>query len=82
MQAGLFFGTLLQKALELVESCNCNGDSGCPGCIHHMGCGQYNSVLHKGGALLVLKATIAAEAERNGKSQNAEGGSTSAGTPS
>ena len=67
MQAHLLFGTLLRKALELVQSCNCAGDSGCPGCIHHMGCGQYNSVLHKRGGLLVLEATIAAEVERNGE---------------
>ena len=43
-QACPLFSALLEKALDLIRSCNCVVDSGCPGCIQHTGCSQYNAV--------------------------------------
>lgn len=36
--------------------------TGCPGCVHYLSCDQYNAVLDKRAALVVLRATIDAEA--------------------
>ena len=35
--------------------------TGCPGCVHYLSCDQYNAVLDKRGALVILRATIEAE---------------------
>ena len=35
--------------------------TGCPGCVHYLSCDQYNAVLDKRAALIVLRATIASE---------------------
>lgn len=58
--------TLLEKALELVEGCDCSGDVGCPSCIQHTHCGEYNTVLSKAGGVLVLRAVLEAEDARAG----------------
>ena len=52
-QACPLFSALLEKALELIRGCDCVVDSGCPGCIQHTGCSQYNAVR----SLLVHKMT-------------------------
>eukprot|EP00854_Cymbomonas_tetramitiformis_P015864 gene15864-18813_t len=52
---------LAQAAIELVEACECEEPSGCPACIHYLDCSEYNNVLDKSSALLVLKATVDAE---------------------
>ncbi len=44
LQACPLFSALLQKALDLIRSCDCVVGSGCPGCIQHTGCSQYNAV--------------------------------------
>ncbi len=44
LQACPLFSALLEKALDLIRSCDCIVDSGCPGCIQHTGCSQYNAV--------------------------------------
>ena len=62
-QACPLFGALMQKALDLVRSCDCVNDSGCPACIQHPDCGEYNAVLSKRAAMLVLSATMQAELE-------------------
>ncbi len=43
-QACPLFSALLEKALDLIRGCDCVVDSGCPGCIQHTGCSQYNAV--------------------------------------
>ncbi|KAK9819572.1 hypothetical protein WJX81_002582 [Elliptochloris bilobata] len=62
-QAHAVFGELLELALELVHSCNCAGMWGCPACVQHSGCGEYNAVLHKEAAVAILELTLAAQAE-------------------
>lgn len=62
-QACPLFGALMQKALDLIRTCDCVSDSGCPACVQHPDCGEYNAVLSKRAALLVLSATLQAEAE-------------------
>lgn len=47
-------GVLIQRALELVEQCPCESDHGCPSCVQHTGCGEYNTVLHKDSGRIVL----------------------------
>ena len=62
-QAHAVFGDLLELALELVRGCACAGDCGCPACVQHTGCGEYNAVLHKQAAIAILELTLAAQAE-------------------
>ncbi|KAK9795209.1 hypothetical protein WJX73_000198 [Symbiochloris irregularis] len=62
-QACPIFGALMQKALELVTACTCASDSGCPSCIQNADCGEYNAVLSKKAAAIVLQATLEAETE-------------------
>lgn len=62
-QARPLFPQLLRKALELVRGCDCRSLSGCPACVQHLGCTEYNAVLHKRAAIAVLELTLSAEAE-------------------
>ena len=41
--------------------------SGCPGCVQHLGCTEYNAVLHKRAAAAILEITLAAEAEHRAR---------------
>jgi hypothetical protein len=52
------FAELLQAALEMLEACDCTLATGCPGCVHHMGCGEYNKCLDKHIAITILKASL------------------------
>lgn len=63
MQACPIFATLMEKALALILGCECASDSGCPACIQHPDCNEYNAVLSKQSAILVLQATLRAETE-------------------
>lgn len=58
-QASFMFSELIGAAVELIEACDCDDPVGCPGCIHHNSCGEYNAVLHKGGAALILRYGLA-----------------------
>ena len=53
----------MEKALALILGCECASDSGCPACIQHPDCNEYNAVLSKQSAVLVLQATLRAESE-------------------
>ncbi|XP_074576341.1 ATP-dependent helicase hrq1-like [Curcuma longa] len=57
----LLFRELLTAALELISTCNCLSSSGCPNCIQALSCSEYNEVLHKDAAILILKSVIEAE---------------------
>ncbi|CAI7833261.1 unnamed protein product, partial [Closterium sp. NIES-53] len=57
------FPAILQAALELVSKCQCNMPNGCPGCVHFLACGEYNGVLDKRGAQLILKMAVDSENE-------------------
>ena len=63
-QAAAVFQELLEKALALVRGCGCSSVSGCPACTQHVGCNEYNAVLHRRCAQLVLEITLQAEEER------------------
>lgn len=65
-QARPVFTSLLQRALALVVECGCEAEGGCPGCVQHTHCGEYNAVLHKAAARLVLEAALEAEGLREG----------------
>ena len=69
LQATPLFGQLLEKALELVLNCTCTKSSGCPSCIQSADCGEYNAVLHKEAAVIVLQSTLEAEAEHFARMQ-------------
>ena len=51
-------GVVLQRALELVDQCDCTSDRGCPACVQHTNCDEYNAVLNKEGAKIVLKHVL------------------------
>jgi len=57
-QAQMLFGELLLAALELVSTCSCMGAAGCPNCIQSLTCSEYNEVLDKEAAILILKGVI------------------------
>ncbi|KAG8079800.1 hypothetical protein GUJ93_ZPchr0007g5786 [Zizania palustris] len=58
LQVKMLFGELLLAALELVSECNCTSAAGCPNCIQSLTCSEYNEVLDKEAALLILKGVI------------------------
>jgi ATP-dependent helicase YprA (DUF1998 family) len=61
LQARPVFTLLLQRALALVAGCGCVAEGGCPECVQHTHCGEYNSVVNKEAARIVLEATVEAE---------------------
>ena len=60
------FGNLLEAARDLIKGCECDEPTGCPSCCHHTDCNQYNAVLDKRAALMVLEGTLAAQREEEG----------------
>ncbi len=57
----------MQKALELIQNCKCTSDSGCPACVQHTDCGEYNAVLSKRAGIIVLECVLAAEEEHRNR---------------
>ena len=47
---------VLAKAEEVISSCPCR--RGCPSCIFHNGCSNYNTVLNKRGALVIVRRLL------------------------
>eukprot|EP00268_Persea_americana_P046728 TRINITY_DN4827_c0_g1_i3.p1 TRINITY_DN4827_c0_g1~~TRINITY_DN4827_c0_g1_i3.p1 ORF type:complete len:1290 (-),score=241.69 TRINITY_DN4827_c0_g1_i3:542-4087(-) len=60
-QARPLFRELLSTALEILTTCCCSSDAGCPNCIQSLSCGEYNEVLDKTAAIMILKGVIDAE---------------------
>ncbi|XXG47426.1 hypothetical protein AAC387_Pa02g2078 [Persea americana] len=60
-QARPLFRELLSTALEILTTCCCSSDAGCPNCIQSLSCGEYNEVLDKTAAIMILKGIIDAE---------------------
>jgi DEAD/DEAH box helicase domain-containing protein len=52
------FDELAEKTLELIETCPCKGDGGCPSCIMDPQCGNNNTPLHKNAAITLLKLLL------------------------
>lgn len=61
VQVQPFFTELLSAALDLLMSCSCSGDTGCPNCIQSLACHEYNEVLHKDAAIMIIKGVLDAE---------------------
>ncbi|KAJ0890100.1 putative DNA helicase [Helianthus annuus] len=55
------FTELLTGALELITSCCCSGDTGCPNCVQNLSCHEYNEVLHKDAATMIIKGVLELE---------------------
>ncbi|KAL8134877.1 uncharacterized protein LOC141713110 isoform X2 [Apium graveolens] len=52
------FTELMGAALELLTSCYCSGDAGCPNCVQSLSCQEYNEVLHKDAAVMIIKGIL------------------------
>ncbi|XP_030939060.1 uncharacterized protein LOC115963945 isoform X4 [Quercus lobata] len=61
VQVQPLFTELLTAALELLTSCYCFGDAGCPNCVQSFACHEYNEVLHKDAAIMIIKGVLDAE---------------------
>lgn len=72
LQATPLFPELLQRALDLVQHCSCPYIKGCPCCVQHLDCKNYNAVLNKAGGVLVLKAVLGQEIELTEAEEDAE----------
>ncbi|KAF6140055.1 hypothetical protein GIB67_001796 [Kingdonia uniflora] len=55
------FRELLTAALDLLISCHCAGGTGCPNCVQTLSCHEYNEVLGKDAAIMILKGVIETE---------------------
>ncbi len=60
---------ILNRALEIVDQCNCKDAKGCPMCTHWEGCSQLNHDLSKEGAKKLLESIVTPEIENSGVSQ-------------
>lgn len=58
--AAVVMGDVLTKAVEMLKECDCRLDNGCPSCLHHPGCGEYNAQLSKKAGEMVLHAALQA----------------------
>ncbi|KAL5818090.1 hypothetical protein ACOSQ3_026468 [Xanthoceras sorbifolium] len=56
-----YFKELLVAALELLTSCRCAGDTGCPNCVQNLTCHEYNELLHKDAAIMIIKGVLDAD---------------------
>ncbi|PWA79027.1 nucleic acid binding,ATP-dependent helicase [Artemisia annua] len=55
------FTELLTAALELLTSCCCSVETGCPNCVQNLSCHEYNEVLHKDAAITIIKGVLELE---------------------
>ncbi len=49
---------LMKLAYDLINTCSCKADNGCPGCIMSSRCGNLNEPLDKKGALFLLSILL------------------------
>ncbi|XP_058723095.1 uncharacterized protein LOC131594917 isoform X2 [Vicia villosa] len=61
VQAQPHFTKFLAAALEVLTCCRCTADVGCPNCIQSFACHEYNEVLHKDAAIMIIKGILDAE---------------------
>lgn len=61
MRVQPFFNDLLTAALDMLTSCQCTGETGCPNCVHSLVCQEYNELLHKEAAIMIIKGILEAE---------------------
>ncbi|XP_061350533.1 uncharacterized protein LOC133295696 isoform X2 [Gastrolobium bilobum] len=55
------FTKLLAAALEVLTCCCCSVEVGCPNCVQSFACHEYNEVLHKDAAIMIIKSILDAE---------------------
>ncbi|KAG9443551.1 hypothetical protein H6P81_014891 [Aristolochia fimbriata] len=60
-QVQTIFSELLTAALELLTTCNCSASCGCPNCVQIPTCSEYNEVLDKNAAIMILQGVIESE---------------------
>ncbi|XP_074316477.1 uncharacterized protein LOC141652775 isoform X2 [Silene latifolia] len=56
-----FFKDLLTAALDMLTSCHCSVETGCLNCVHNIRCQEYNELLHKDAAIMIIKGVLEAE---------------------
>ncbi|XP_020572904.1 uncharacterized protein LOC110019546 isoform X2 [Phalaenopsis equestris] len=61
LQIQRLFRELLIAASELVSTCSCSHSAGCPNCVQVLTCSEYNEVLDKKAAIIILDGVIEAE---------------------
>ncbi|XP_057441075.1 uncharacterized protein LOC130732945 isoform X2 [Lotus japonicus] len=61
VQVQPYFTKFLAAALEVLTSCCCSAEVGCPSCIQSFACHEYNEVLHKDAAIMIIKGILDAE---------------------
>ncbi|CAI8589589.1 unnamed protein product, partial [Vicia faba] len=61
VQAQPYFTKFLAAALEVLTCCRCSAEVGCPNCIQSFACHEYNEVLHKDAAIMIIKGILDAE---------------------
>ncbi|KNA22801.1 hypothetical protein SOVF_030700 [Spinacia oleracea] len=52
------FNDLLTSALDMLTSCYCSEDVGCPNCVQTLACQEYNELLHKDAAIMIIKVSL------------------------
>eukprot|EP00742_Colponemidia_sp_Colp-10_P009548 GILJ01010424.1.p1 GENE.GILJ01010424.1~~GILJ01010424.1.p1 ORF type:complete len:1170 (-),score=133.32 GILJ01010424.1:130-3639(-) len=57
------FPRLLHSALKLIQDCPCS--EGCPSCIQHLHCSEYNVVIDKAAAIVFLRIILGLDATFN-----------------
>ncbi|XP_010423135.1 PREDICTED: uncharacterized protein LOC104708284 [Camelina sativa] len=55
------FTELLEAALDLLKSCRCSAETGCPSCVQNYGCQGYNELIHKEAAILIIQGVLESE---------------------
>ncbi|PNY04728.1 ATP-dependent helicase hrq1-like protein [Trifolium pratense] len=58
VQAQPHFSKFLTAALEVLTCCRCSAEVGCPNCVQSFACHEYNEVLHKDAAIMIIKVGI------------------------
>ncbi|KAL2340690.1 hypothetical protein Fmac_008630 [Flemingia macrophylla] len=53
-----YFTKFLAAALELLTCCSCAAQVGCPNCVQSFACQEYNEVLHKDAAIMIIKGIL------------------------
>ncbi|ESW10374.1 hypothetical protein PHAVU_009G203700 [Phaseolus vulgaris] len=60
VQVQPYFTKFLEAALELLTCCCCSAEVGCPNCVQSFVCHEYNEVLHKDAAIMIIKGILEA----------------------
>ncbi|XP_024633112.1 uncharacterized ATP-dependent helicase YprA isoform X2 [Medicago truncatula] len=61
VQAQPHFTKFLAAALEVLTCCRCSAEVGCPNCVQSFACHEYNEVLHKDAAIMIIKGILDTE---------------------